>query len=203
MQSALSLQELVIRLRTGSQEAATELFARYGEEIHRYVHYRLTDPRLRTLVDSLDICQSVLGNFLLRLSKGELRLDDSRQLMGLLTVMARHKLCDVARKQAALRRQGFRGTIRGQDALNSIPQAGNDPADMVGEQELLAAVRKKLTEGEQMLVEMRLAGCDWAEIAHQCQTTPEAARKRMTRALDRAARELGLAENLHDQRTVS
>jgi RNA polymerase sigma-70 factor (ECF subfamily) len=182
-------------VRAGSQDAAAELVQRYGEEIHRYVHYRLTDPRLRALVDSLDICQSVLGNFFLRLSTGELRLDDSRQLMGLLAVMARHKLCDVARKQGAWRRQGFRDATRDQDALRSIPQAGGgDPADAMAEREILDAVCQKLSDDEQKMVTMRLAGCDWAEIAMQCQATPEAARKRMTRALDRAARELGLTE---------
>ena len=124
MSSTRSLQELVARVRAGSQDAAAELVQRYGEEIHRYVHYRLTDPRLRALVDSLDICQSVLGNFFLRLSTGELRLDDSRQLMGLLAVMARHKLCDVARKQGAWRRQGFRDATRDQDALRFDPAGG-------------------------------------------------------------------------------
>ncbi len=192
MPSVLTLQELVARLRGGSQDAATELVQRYGGEIQRYVHYRLTDPRLRALVDSLDICQSVLANFFLRLSRGELRLDDSRQLMALLTVMARHELCDVARKQGSLRRQGQRKAIRDQETLNSIPQTGDDPAEMVAGRELLDAVCRKLSDDEQKILEMRLAGCNWAEIAKQCQTTPEAVRKRMTRALDRAAKQLGL-----------
>ncbi len=192
MPSARSLQELVAQLRAGCEDAAAELVQRYGPEIHRYIHYRLTDPRLRALVDSLDVCQSVLGSFFVRLSTGELRLDDSRQLMGLLVVMARHKLCDLARKQGALRRQGFRDAVRDQATLNSIPQAGNDPAEMVAGQEILNAVCGKLAVDEQTMFGMRLAGCDWGEIAAQCQTTAEAARKRMTRAVDRAARELGL-----------
>ena len=65
---------------------------------------------------------------------------------------------------------------------------------MVAEREILDAVCQKLSEDEQKMLEMRLAGSDWAEIAVQCQTTPEAARKRDDTALDRAAGELGLTE---------
>ena len=50
----------------------------------------------------------------------------------------------------------------------------------MAEREILDAVCQKLSDDEQKMVTMRLAGCDWAEIAMQCQATPEAARKRMT-----------------------
>jgi hypothetical protein len=62
----LAIVDLVRRVRTGDAEASAELVRRYEPAIRITVRARLTDPGLRGLFDSMDICQSVLANFFMR-----------------------------------------------------------------------------------------------------------------------------------------
>src|SRR5437764_5832423 len=96
--------DLMRRLRAGDGTAAAELVRRYEPEIRRAVRVRLTDPRLRRVLDSLDVCQSVLGNFFVRVAAGQLQLDRPENLLRLLVTMARNKVLDHARRQQAARR---------------------------------------------------------------------------------------------------
>ena len=66
MSSDTSFEELITRVRAGNEEAAAELVREYEPEIRREIHFRLTDPSLRRIVESVDICQSVLANFFAR-----------------------------------------------------------------------------------------------------------------------------------------
>src|SRR5206468_1481154 len=60
--------------------------------------------------------------------------------------------------------------------------------------ELLREVARRLTPEERRLVELRRAGADWEAIAGQLGSTAVALRKRLSRAVDRVTRELGLDE---------
>ena len=60
--------------------------------------------------------------------------------------------------------------------------------------DLLRAVRRRLTEQEQRLAELRGEGCTWPEIASRLGGNPQARRRQLTRALDRVTRQLGLEE---------
>jgi hypothetical protein len=51
------------RVRGGDERAAVKLVERYGPAIHRVVGVRLHDRRLRGLIESGDIGQSVLAPF--------------------------------------------------------------------------------------------------------------------------------------------
>ena len=53
-----SFQDLIGRVRVGDEQAAAQLVRTYEAQIRREVRLRMTDPRLRRLVDSMDICQS-------------------------------------------------------------------------------------------------------------------------------------------------
>ena len=55
--------ELIRRVRAGDEQASALLVHRYEPAIRIAVRARLTDPKLRRVLDSMDICQSVLGNF--------------------------------------------------------------------------------------------------------------------------------------------
>src|SRR5260370_41051756 len=68
------------------------------------IRVRLSDPALRRLLDSVDICQSVLANFFVRAASGQFELDTADQLVKLLVTMARNKLTNYALQQRAARR---------------------------------------------------------------------------------------------------
>ena len=65
-----SFIDLVRRVRLGDQDAAADMVRRYESAIRYTVRFRL-DPRLRSTLDSMDICQSVMGSFFYRAALGQ------------------------------------------------------------------------------------------------------------------------------------
>ena len=63
-------RELIARVRAGDEQAAAELVRRYEPAIRRAARVRLVDTRLNRLLDSMDICQSVLASFFVRAGSG-------------------------------------------------------------------------------------------------------------------------------------
>ena len=49
-------RELIRRVRAGEQDAAAELVRQYEPTTRRMVRVRLTDTRLRAMLDSMDVC---------------------------------------------------------------------------------------------------------------------------------------------------
>src|SRR5262245_33044823 len=104
MSELQDFRELIRRVRAGDAQASVELVRRYEPAIRLAVHVRLTDPRLRRVLDSVDICQSVLASFFLRAAAGQYELETPGQLLKLLAAMARHKLLRQVEKHQAARR---------------------------------------------------------------------------------------------------
>jgi RNA polymerase sigma-70 factor (ECF subfamily) len=186
--------DLIRRVRQGEETAAAELVRTYEPEIRRAVRIRLTDPRLGRLFDSMDICQSVLANFFIRVAAGQFDLKRPEQLLKLLVTMARNKLRDQARRQRAERRDHRRLEYGHTAALEAVADSAASPSRVVAGQELLQELRRQLSAEERYLADQRALGREWADIAAEQGEGPEALRKRLTRALDRVARHLGLEE---------
>src|SRR5262245_13525836 len=185
---------LVQQVRAGDQAAAFELVRRYEPAIRRAVHVRLSDDRLRRLVDSMDVCQSVLASFFVRAALGQYELDTPEKLLRLLTTMARNKLADQARRERATQRDARRIEVAGVDEGEFI-QAGSSPSEQALRKDLVDEVRRRLPPAERRLQDLRDQGLEWAEIAARVGDSPEALRKRLARAIDEVARELGLDES--------
>ncbi len=197
MSEALSFQELLQRVRAGDQEAARELVQRYEPAIRRAVRFRLADSRLARLLDSMDICQSVLASFFMRASAGQYDIENPQQLLRLLVAMARNKLAVQARVQQRQRRDYRRVQAtpldEGQFATNEP-----SPCQQVAGQELLHMAEQLLSAEERQLVELRKEGLEWNAIAEQLGSTPEALRKKLARAMDRVAQQLHLDDYSHE-----
>jgi DNA-binding NarL/FixJ family response regulator len=58
--------------------------------------------------------------------------------------------------------------------------------------------QRHLSEQELHIVNCRRAGSDWRDIARELDSTPEAVRKRFTRAMDRVMHKLGLDDPDHE-----
>ncbi len=187
-----SFRDLIRRVRAGEETAAVELVRQYEPEIRRAIRIRLTDPRLHRVLDSMDICQSVLANFFNRAIQGQFELDQPGQLLKLLVTMARHKLVDQARKQQANRRDSRRLAAGTPEQLEEIAAGGDSPSEIVSGRELAQAVRQRLSEDERYLADQRALGRDWTDIAAEVGATPEGLRKKLTRAISRVSRQLGL-----------
>ena len=104
--------ELLSKVRSGDAAAAEELVRSYEPELRRAIRVRLTDARLRRLVDSMDICQSVLAGFFVRTAAGQYDIQSAEELLKLLVTMARNRVIDWVRRANVERRDGRREVPR-------------------------------------------------------------------------------------------
>ncbi len=186
-----AFQDLIRRVRDGDGAAAEELVRLYEPAIRRAVRVRLNDPRMRRVLDSTDICQSVFGSFYVRMALGQYELEKPQQLMKLLTDMSRKKLIDQERRLRAARRDIGR-LLPGELDEGRLAAPGDTPSQQVAVRDLLQEVRKRLSPEELALSEQRAQGRDWAQIAEEQGASPEALRKKLVRAVSRVTQELGL-----------
>jgi RNA polymerase sigma factor (sigma-70 family) len=193
MNEQLSLTELIDRVKSGDEASATALVRQYEPELRRYVRYRLTDARLRLLLDSLDVTQSVFARFFVALENDRLEVTNSRQFVKLLHTMATNRLRDhVRRKNAAKRATG--GPQAEREPLETVPTTVAAPDAKAETVELVELLRSHLGEMDQAILDKRLQGEEWREIAAKFGGTPDALRKRLSRAIDEAARQLELVD---------
>jgi RNA polymerase sigma factor (sigma-70 family) len=198
-------QDLIRRVRAGDEQAAAELVQRYEPAIRRAARVRLVDTRLNRLLDSMDICQSVLASFFVRTALGQFELETPEQLLKLLATMARNKLVNQARGLRAARRDVRRVEDHGEagagdsssagDNMEGLAGSGPTPSRVVSARELLEEARQRFVPEEFALLERRQQGYGWAEIAAEQGKSPEAVRKRLERAIDRVAHELELDQS--------
>jgi RNA polymerase sigma factor (sigma-70 family) len=192
---------LIAQVRAGDEHAAAELVRHYEPAIRRAARVRLVDTRLNRLLDSMDICQSVMASFFVRAALGQFELETPDQLLRLLATMTRNKLAGQVKGLGAARRDFRRLTAaqsdRDGEADNGAERiAGHDPTPSrdLAARELLDEALRRLSPEEKRILDCREQGGQWAQIATELGSSPEAIRKRLVRAVDRVAHELGLDE---------
>ena len=133
---------LIARIRGGDADAAQLLVEQYEPELRIVVRSRLRDSRLRRTFDSMDLCQSVLGNFFVRAAGGQLDVESPEHLMKLLARMVRNKATDYHRRERAEKRDA--GRIADQPA-DELPVAARDttPSQVLQARELFDQVRAR------------------------------------------------------------
>jgi RNA polymerase sigma-70 factor (ECF subfamily) len=186
--------DFVRRIRDGDDQAARELVQLYEPVIRREVRLRLRDLRLASQFDWTDICQSVMTSFFVRAAAGQYDLEQPDQLLRLLVVMTRHKLSQQVRRHRADRRDYRRLESHDPAYLEARSAAVPSPSRLVAGRELLEEFRRRLSEEERLLADLRGQGCDWAEIAARVGGTAEACRKQLARAINRVEHQLEESE---------
>ena len=181
MSDGETFRDLLLKVREGNQAAAADLVRQFEPELRRAVRVRLSDPRLRRVLDSVDICQSVLANFFVRASVGQFDLNQPEQLLHLLIVMVRNKVRDKARRQQAIKRDQRRIEAQAEDALDEVAGREPEPGRVVEWQDLLAEVRRLLSDEERFLADRRAEGREWPDIAAELGAQPDALRKQLSR----------------------
>lgn len=191
--------DFLLRVRAGDSSAAAELVHRYERAVRVVVRIRLTDPDLRRQFDSLDVCQSVLASFFVRVAAGQFDLHEPRDLVALLARMAEHKLHRRVRHWKQLKRDQKRTAHS--DDLNLDHLGGDEPGPeqiAIGH-DLFDTLRARLSPEERQLAERRAAGLSWPEIAEQLGGTAQARRRQLTRAVNRIAPQLGIDDGADDE----
>ncbi len=180
----------VSRIRDGDQSALEELVQCYTPVIRLEARMRLRSAHLRAVLDSMDICQSVLKSFFLRAAAGQFDIDRPEDLRRLLVKMACNKSLEAARKEYAEKRDIRRSIALGDEAHQVA--GDDDPVGEVEWQELLLRGRQMLSPNERQIAEGRSAGQSWEQLANTLGGTADQLRMQFSRAQDRVALALGL-----------
>ena len=175
--------QLMQQTRAGDQSAAMRLVELYEPEIRRTARMRMTDPKLRRLVDSMDICQSVFRKFFNRAAEGDLDLDTPEQLLGLLVTMTKNRVVDEHRHQTRKKRGSGEAALLAE--TNMIVEDSPGPKTAFEMKDLLDQVRLHLTPAELEIADLRNSGLSWNEIAEELSEPSDVLRKRLERALER------------------
>ncbi len=169
-------------VRSGDPAAAAELVRLYEPYLRQVIRLRLSGERLRRVLDSEDVCQSVLAIFFARAAAGEFDVADPDALRGLLARMAINKLLDKVRRE----RHHGGGIPDDWDAPADDPT----PSQLLQRADLAAALRARLTERERWLFDRRAEGYSWPDIAAEAGEAPDTLRIHLARAIARVQNEV-------------
>jgi RNA polymerase sigma factor (sigma-70 family) len=186
--------DLIARVRRGDQAAAAEIVTNYESLIRREVRMRLEDARLRRVLDSMDVVQSVMASFFVRSAIGEYDLDDPKQLIRLLITMTKNKVASAARREHRQKRDQRR-TTSDDAALLGVAQQGESPSQIASGNEMIARAKELLGQDERQMAELRAQGQSWDEIAQEMGGTAQARRVQFSRAVDRVSKLIGIEED--------
>jgi RNA polymerase sigma factor (sigma-70 family) len=175
-------ENFLAALQDHDEEAAAELVRRYEPLIRRVIRMRLTDPRLRRVFDSIDICQSVLASFFDEVKLGQLEVNTEGHLRNLLVRMATNKLIDKVRRE--------QHSAGGLPAEWEPAAAEPSPSQVAAQRDLAREIQSRLSEKERWLAQRRAEGRSWVEIARETGDTTEALRMMHARAMARIRSEL-------------
>lgn len=183
---------LIERVRHGDADAAALLVHQYEGAVRVAIRTRLTDPRLRREFDSMDVCQSVLFSFFIRMALGQFDLHDPAQLVALLVKMAHNK---VAMRARASRREcrdlNRTCPISEADAVVDSHAATFEPLRQLVGRETLDRIRRLMPEEIRQMAEMRAQSMSWGEISAALGGTAQGRRKQYERALAKIETQLG------------
>jgi RNA polymerase sigma factor (sigma-70 family) len=183
MKNDSSFDDLMRRLRAGDEDAARELVARHEDEVRRFVRQRMNSPRMRRLMDSVDVAQSAFFLFFQNAQEGKIDLRDAEHLRTLLLSIAKHKLIDRARGLKTKKRDVRRDEAAGDDPLVRQADNASSPGSIVANQDLLSLVRRELPADDYELVMASLGGESYVDLATRFGGTSEAIRKRVHRII--------------------
>ncbi len=169
-----SIADLVALVKAGDEAAASELVRRFEPLVRQRVRVglRLRDERLRRVLDSINISQSVMASFFVGVMAGRYDLEQPGQLVALLTKMAGAKLAERAAEPRDVRPGDGPEVVSGVDG----PDVGREPPE--------GPCRDSIAG-------RRSEGRPEAEVAAEGGGTGEARRERLARGLERVARRLG------------
>jgi RNA polymerase sigma-70 factor (ECF subfamily) len=178
------------QLRAGDQEAATQVFHRFAQQLVGLAGHKL-NQLIRCKAGPEDVIQSVFKSFFLRQRQGQFALQGWDDVWDLLVIITLRKCCnrvehfqaarrDVRREVAAAPPASESGT--GWEALAREP----DPAEAAQLAETLEQLFATFQERERSILELTLQGLSAREVG----TRVGCSERKVFRVLERARHEL-------------
>ena len=156
------------RVCAGSEEAAWELINTYGPHIQRVVRRKL-NQRMRSRFDSLDFVQMVWASFFTEREKLA-NFTEPAQLIRYLSTMAQRKLMQESRRRLVGQKHNLeceRPFVEGSEDESSFVRKSDTPSQIVMAKDHLEAMMRDRSEQERRVVELRLEGLKYVEIAER------------------------------------
>jgi DNA-directed RNA polymerase specialized sigma24 family protein len=177
------LQEFLAKIQGGDDCAVEAMLREWDPFLRRVIRLRLLDGRLRRAVDTSDILQSLLKDFLRRPGAGEPSEASPAELSAYLAAAVRHKVQTRWRKE---RRHA--GSLPEEWEPASLEP---DVGKRVEDRDLVEAIRSRLDESTRSLLDLRAQGLTWQDVAARVGGGADALRMRVNRAVAAVLTELG------------
>jgi DNA-directed RNA polymerase specialized sigma24 family protein len=177
------LQEFFAKIQGGDEAAVQAMLQEMDPFLRRIIRMRLLDGRLRRAVDTTDILQSLLEDFLRQPAAGEPAETGSAELCAYLAAAVRHKV------QTRLRKERRHAGSLPEEWEPASPEP--DVGKGVDDQDFVAAIRRRLDEPARSLFDLKAQGLTWQEIAEKVSGRADALRMRLNRAVAAVLTELG------------
>lgn len=179
-------RQLMEQMRAGSADAAWELVELYGPHIRAVVR-RMLDRRMRAVFDSEDFTQAVWAS-LIRVQNRLAEIDEPRRFVGLLAALARNKVVDEVRRRRGTRKNDISREQSLDDSrfgtTTTVPGTQPTPSQWAIARERWSRLLAGRSETHRKVLELKLAGATYTEIAEQLDINEKTARRVVKRLMD-------------------
>lgn len=168
--------ELVQNFRDGSESAAGELFDRYVDRLTRLARMRIA-IKLQARIDPEDVVLSAYRSFFVAARRDRFTFAERGDLWRLLARMTLHKLARQAARHTADKR-----SVDGESktaATDNLVDRQPTPDEAVAFAEELEAVMQSLEPPARRLLELRLQGYSYREIAREIGVSERSIRRQL------------------------
>lgn len=175
---AVSIDELLARMRQGDREAAATFITRYDTRLRRRIRGKL-DPAMRRLFDSQEILSTVRRRLDQYVRNCQLQAVHENQLWALIFKIADHALIDKVRVFEHLKNVEGSDSTFAQDVLCQLERAERQSAETGGaEIEIEQAMSALPDQVDREILAMWLMGRPHTEIAEELDMASTGVRKR-------------------------
>lgn len=159
----VSDRSLIRRLRTGSQDAATQLYLRYAKRLQLLSQAKCSRD-LAVRVDPEDIVQSVFRTFFRRVEKGDYDVPDGEDLWKLFLVIGLNKIQTKGAFHRAAKRD-VRASVGGAELDQAAEES--DATSLSILQMSIDEALAELSPSHREIIQLRIEGHEVAEIAER------------------------------------
>ncbi len=182
MTLSANFQDIFAKACQGSEADLRRLIDEYGPHLQRVVRHRL-DERMRAKFDSLDFVQMVWMSFFADPHAVE-RFDTPERLIGYLAAMARNKVTDEERRRVR-KRNGTSLERPIDEQTDAVPQANaTTPSQFAMVREAYQIFEANESERDRAIVQLRMQGCTFREIAERMELHERTVRKIVERLVN-------------------
>lgn len=175
-------EQLIRRLSLGSDEAAWELIETYGDHIRAVVRRRL-NPHLRTRYDSDDFIQAVWLSFV-RNPPNPKKFDGSDGFLKWLLRLASNKVIDEVRRLRTVKHDPKSQPLEEEVEMQAVGRSRATPSQVAIARESWGDLTRRLNDRDRRIIELRIAGETFREIAEELGCNEKTARRVVDALLD-------------------